>query len=62
MMQWKSASPHNVNFNQFHIKVSTYLTHGLFNVVNMQSMGSNSNGRSKIIITHQHNLFIYNQG
>jgi hypothetical protein len=39
--------------------VGSYFTHNLFNVANMQIMGSNSNGRSRINITCQHNLPFY---
>jgi len=35
--------------------VGSYFTHDPSNVVDMQIMGSNNNGRSKISITCQHN-------
>jgi hypothetical protein len=44
------------------LMVGSYLTHNGFNVVNMQIMGSNSNGGSKISITRQCNLPFYNRG
>jgi hypothetical protein len=41
--------------------IESYLTHGPFNVVNMQTMGYSSNGRPSISITHQRSLPLYNQ-
>jgi hypothetical protein len=38
----------------------SYLTHGPFN--NMQIVRSNSNGRFKTNIPHQHNLLLYSEG
>jgi len=44
------------------LMVGSYFTHGPFNVASMQIVKSNSNGRSKTSIAHQHNLPLYNKG
>ncbi len=41
--------------------VGSYLTHCPSNVINMQIMGSNTNGRSRINITRQCNFPFYSQ-
>jgi hypothetical protein len=38
------------------IVVGSYLTHGPSNVTCIQIVRSNNNGRSRTIITHQHNF------
>jgi hypothetical protein len=42
--------------------VGNYFTHGPYNVTNMQIMGCNNNGRSKISITYQRNFPFYSRG
>ncbi len=44
------------------LMVGSYLTHGPYNVAYMLIVKSNSNGRSRTNITHQHNLPLYSRG
>jgi len=45
-----------------HLVVGNYVIHNPFNVIYMQIMKSNNNGRFKTSITRQHNLPLYNIG
>ncbi len=44
------------------LMVGSYLTHNPYNVVSMQIVKSNNNGRSKTSITYQSNFILYSKG
>ncbi len=58
----KTQNLHEPKTNLDPLMIGSYFTHNPSNVIYMQIVRFNSNGRSKTNITRQHNLLFYNRG